>query len=424
MSIEIEEEPVSWFTIACLFTAVAVAFTYRFFGPDSGQPTQRKETAEKTPESTENKPAPTPVVEEVPVATAVVESSPVVEDIKDSSDSSDFENISQSEIPTSEKACLDDVQIEERESRDSSPVEEISPPESETLEETEEDIVKTMDLKEAMTASPKEVEKQPISVVDEALDEFLTEKNEIVPEPVKESCQAPVNNEPEELVEIVEEPVIPIDINTQPELKPEVESLGPVELPVVEEAAIPEPDIKKIEPDDDVSEPVKDESSLPKPDIDESAQNETDAVEDSIIENTDSLGDQTLMTPVVTRKLDLRKPENEPVIEEPITPVQINIAESSQNDVEKTIEDVAAQLIEETLEKAKSTENLEDSGHAEDESNLETEIIKKNLTIEPDNIESEIKARAEQLSEIADLVASSGMGEGVSVEEQSKLYLE
>jgi len=49
---------------------------------------------------------------------------------------------------------------------------------------------------------------------------------------------------------------------------------------------------------------------------------------------------------------------------------------------------------------------------------------KKNLTIEPDNIESEIKARAEQLSEIADLVASSGMGEGVSVEEQSKLYLE
>ena len=47
MSIEIEEEPVSWFTIACLFTAVAVAFTYRFFGPDSGQPTQRKETAEK-----------------------------------------------------------------------------------------------------------------------------------------------------------------------------------------------------------------------------------------------------------------------------------------------------------------------------------------------------------------------------------------
>lgn len=47
MSIEIEEEPVSWFTIACLFTAVAVAFTYRFFGPDSGQPTQKKETAEK-----------------------------------------------------------------------------------------------------------------------------------------------------------------------------------------------------------------------------------------------------------------------------------------------------------------------------------------------------------------------------------------
>ena len=78
------------------------------------------------------------------MATAVVESSPVVEDIKDSSDSSDFENISQSEIPTSEKACLDDVQIEERESRDSSPVEEISPPESETLEETEEDIVKAM----------------------------------------------------------------------------------------------------------------------------------------------------------------------------------------------------------------------------------------------------------------------------------------
>ena len=205
-----------------------------------------------------------------------------------------------------------------------------------------------MDLNEAMTASPKEVEKQPISVVDEALDEFLTEKNEIVPEPVKESCQAPVNNEPEELVEIEEEPVIPIDINTQPELKTEVENLGPVELPVVEEAAIP-----------------KDESSLPKPDIEESAQNETEAVEDSIIENTDSLGDQTLMTPVVARKLDLQKPENEPVIEEPIIPVQKNIEESSQNDVEKTIEDVAAQLIEETLEKAKSTENLEDSGHAE-----------------------------------------------------------
>lgn len=326
----------------------------------------------------------------------VVESSPVVEDTKDSSDSSDFENISQSEIPTSEKACLDDVQIEERESRDSSPVEEISPPESETLEETEEDIVKamiiinckhinlwtpefdssklvnvlfnrrqTIDLSEAMTASPKEVEKQPINVVDEALDEFLTDKNEIVPEPVKESCQAPVSNEPEELVEIVEEPVVPIDINTQPELKPEVENLGSVEPPVVKEAVIPEPDIKEIEPDNDVSEPVKDESSLPKPDIDESAQNETEAVEDSIIENTDSLGDQTLMTPVVTRKLDLQNPEIEPVIEEPIIPVQKNIEESSQNDVEKTIEDVAAQLIEETLEKAKSTENLEDSGHAE-----------------------------------------------------------
>lgn len=74
----------------------------------------------------------------------MVKSSPVVDDTKDSSDSSDFENISQSEIPTSEKACLEDVQIEERESRDSSPVEEISPPESETLEETEEDIVKAM----------------------------------------------------------------------------------------------------------------------------------------------------------------------------------------------------------------------------------------------------------------------------------------
>ena len=216
-----------------------------------------------------------------------------------------------------------------------------------------------------MTASPKEVEKQPINVVDEALDEFLTEKNEIVPEPVKESCQAPVSNEPEELVEIVEEPVVPIDINTQPELKPEVENLGSVEPPVVKEAVIPEPDIKEIEPDNDVSEPVKDESSLPKPDIDESAQNETEAVEDSIIENADSLGDQTLMTPVVTRKLDLQNPEIEPVIEEPIIPVQKNIEESSQNDVEKTIENVAAQLIEETLEKAKSTENLEDSGHAE-----------------------------------------------------------
>lgn len=220
-----------------------------------------------------------------------------------------------------------------------------------------------MELTEAMTASPKEVEKQPISVVDEALDEFLTEKNEIVPEPVKESCQAPVSNEPEELVEILEEPVIPIDINTQPELKPEIENLGPLEPLVVKEAAILEPDIKNIE--SDVSEPVQDESSLPKPDIDESAQNETEAVEDSIIENTDSLGDQTLMTPVVTRKLDVKKPENDPVIEEPIIPVERNIEESSQNDVEKTIEDVAAQLIEETLEKAKSTENLEDSGHAE-----------------------------------------------------------
>ena len=49
MTIEMEEEPVSWFTIACLVTAVAVAFTYRFFGPDLLNPEaqEKKKKSEK-----------------------------------------------------------------------------------------------------------------------------------------------------------------------------------------------------------------------------------------------------------------------------------------------------------------------------------------------------------------------------------------
>ena len=233
---------------------------------------------------------------------------------QESSEGSDFETINPSDVPELVEAVIpQEAAVEEV------PVVEETPVVESTEEmETEEDLVKTIELGDR---------------VDAALDDYLgrDEVDQIEPEtePVEEIGSKDI--EVIELIEKKEEQIQESEIVIEPEI-----------VPV---------DIQNIELETEKSDLEIEKSEEP-----ESEQQIVQ--EDQIIPI--NLGDQTIMTPMAP------KPDNS--VEDIVEPIKLDLEESQVDpepvdsepieDIERKIENVAEQLIADTLEQIKSNDNI------------------------------------------------------------------
>ena len=277
-------------------------------------------------------------------ASEPVQSKPDEPETQESSDGSDFETINPSDVPELVEDIVPEevaaVHVEEPimekpvvepiiqepavESVVEEPVIEELPVEAAEEVETEEDLVKTIELDHIDVAlddylgrdqldqiePEKSTEKvEPVEVSDT---EDTPEPIELIEETVEQVQQA----------ELVSEPIIePIDVNRVEEIQP-----VQTDTPVEEKAELVEI-IEKVE--------------------------ET-AVEEQIISNQFNLADQTIMTPMAPKHQDNG-------IEDIIEPIKLDLEESKPEpieDIERKIENVAEQLIADTLGQIKSNVNI------------------------------------------------------------------
>lgn len=388
-----EETP--WVTITFLLTVVVAAFGYRFFGPE--QPQLEEQPIESTTgqrvdeklEEAEEKEVTKEVATEVAQEPEVKDVEATEEEESLESSGSEFENINPADVPKVEEISQGPrVEVEVTPAVSSAAVEvEV---EEEITEETEEDIVKTIDLTPVKSAD----------VVDAALDEYLgrepsvdeTESTEII-EAKEEKPQENAKEQADTVEDVVEELITPL-VAQEEETEPELD-------------ALPTP------------EPLENEPERKSP-----------AALDEII--AANLGDQTLMTPAKCGQA-MAAEILEDVVEAPIEPIHLVADESEPaanrvEDIERKIENVAEQLIADTLDQIKSDDLLNQTdGKSEnnDSGTVEDDIIPANQS-DVNNDLDEKKVRAEQLTEIADLIAKTpGMaGEGLDVESQAKMYIE
>merc|ERR1711957_82154 len=162
--------------------------------------------------------------------------------------------------------------------------------------------------------------------------------------------------------------------------------MGEAEM-IVEDVIIP---IKQTE---DSSKIVEDLDDIP-------VIEELPVVEDEIIQL--NLADETLMTPQVTHKHISPEEHLEDIIEPIILNMDETVETTPAEDIEKKIENVAEQLIIDTLGQIQSNAKnvIEDQAAGDAE-----EIITPTKVNEPANEIDEKQARTEQLAEIADLIA-------------------
>ena len=230
------------------------------------------------------------------------------------SSGSEFETINPADVPK-----VEEISLAETVSTAAVEVE----VEEEITEETEEDIVKTIDLTPVKSAD----------VVDAALDEYLgrepsvdeADSTEII-EAKEEKPQENAAAQDKSGESVVEELITPI-VAQEEEKEPELD-------------ALPTHEVSQNEPE-----------------------RKSPAALDEII--SANLGDQTLMTPAKSAQPAVAE-TLEDVVEAPIEPIHLlgdesEPAKTRVEDIERKIENVAEQLIADTLDQIKSDDLLNQS---------------------------------------------------------------